>query len=171
MSYSLETFYSTSISVRTPHAFLKIPPKAHTGIKTASLFYVGFITVTAVDGPCFGVKGFSPLSNIMPVHNVPFDSMHLLYLGITRTLLLKIVSRMNEHALSSSLVNISVPSSFTRKPRSLLHKAKFKATKRKNVILYFVPLFMDHHDVTVKKLTFLLSTVIHNHSYESNYFS
>ena len=116
----------------------------------------------AINGtPSFGVKGPSPLSEVMSVPNVPFDCMHLLYLGIVRTFLLKIMSNMDETLLSTDLINVRVPACFKRKPRCLDHKVKFKATEWKYFILYFHPLFLDHPDNSVKLLIFLLSTVIH----------
>lgn len=111
---------------------------------------------------CFGVKGTTPLSDIMNVPITPFDPMHLLFLGIVRSIFMHIFSHklIGEHMIDAILQTVSVPACFKRKPRSLVFKSKFKANEWKHLILYFCSsFFISSHD-SIKLLLLLLSTFI-----------
>lgn len=121
------------------------------------------INQTSVDNQCYGVKGSTPLSRVMPVPNLPFDSMHLLYLGVVRSILLHILSRryIDEKNVDVLLRNIKVPVSFKRKPRSLKYKMKFKATEWQHIILYFFCIFFECEHNIIKILVSAMATFIH----------
>lgn len=112
---------------------------------------------------CYGVKGPTPLSKIMNTPIVPLDPMHLLFLGVVRSLILHVLRQklVNESDLSDGLTSISVPSSFKRKPRSMIFKMKFKATEWKYFILYYYGLLLQSQNDSIKRLGILLSTFIY----------
>lgn len=78
------------------------------------------------------------LNTFNPVSNVPFDYMHLVLLGVFRTLVYMLLSgpkcvRQSGACfarISEYLVNVAswVPCDFVRKTRSLLFVKRFKAT-------------------------------------------
>lgn len=112
---------------------------------------------------CFGVKGSSPLSHLISLPMVPFDCMHLLYLGVVRSIILHSISKrfVNEETISNILTNSGVPASFKRKPISFQYKIKFKASEWKQLILYFHCIFYVSDCEYLKLIITLLSSVIH----------
>ena len=113
--------------------------------------------------PSYGVKGSTPLSTLMPVPIVPLDSMHLLYLGIVKTIVLHVLKHrwVHESNVDDILKRTGVPVTMKRKPRSLLYKSKFKASEWKQLILYFFGAFYDTEYDSVKFLVSSLATIIH----------
>ena len=99
--------------------------------------------------------GESPLLNlgIDFTTQFPWDSMHLLYLGIMKKLLhiwvedrstskkAKLSARLIDE-LSQELINLNefVPSSFARRPRSLIDLDRWKATEYRSFLLYIGPI-------------------------------
>ncbi len=103
----------------------------------------------------FGYKGKSELVELLPgfdiIENIPVDSMHLFYLGITRNLfelLFKVgetretnkrdVPRCSLNGLNRSLPQIKVPKEVGRRPRTVDFK-NYKASEWRNLILYYFP--------------------------------
>jgi hypothetical protein len=90
----------------------------------------------------------SPLEklSIGMVSQFPLDYMHLVCLGVTRKLLFMWISGPLPTRLSSQMVEIIstslaqyfdfLPSEFNRKPRSLAHVSKWKATEFRTFLLY-----------------------------------
>lgn len=113
--------------------------------------------------PSHGVKGPTPLSSLMAVPIVPLDSMHLLYLGIVKTIVQQVLRQrwVNENNVNDILKRTCVPITLKRKPRSLLFKSKFKASEWKLLILYFFVAFFDSEYDSVKFLVSSLATLIH----------
>lgn len=95
---------------------------------------------------------------------MPFDPMHLLYLGIVRSLVFHFCeySFIDEFSVSNILRSVRVPVYFRRKPRSLVFKMKWKANEWKHLILYyFVIFFPEDGNKDLCVLLTLLSTVMH----------
>jgi len=93
--------------------------------------------------PINGVKGYSPLSKVLRLPTcVPYDIMHLVYLGIARNLLnLILEKRQVESKILSSLIHsVQVPHWFRRKPRDLRELALWKSQEHKVFLLYYAPL-------------------------------
>lgn len=95
------------------------------------------------------VKGKSPLLalNIDLVKQFVLDPMHIIYLGITKRLLIKYwveggrhckLSRQNLTAIDYNIHMIRpfVTSDFCRKPRTLVNLKNFKATEFRFIVLY-----------------------------------
>ena len=98
--------------------------------------------------PVFGVKGVSPLVKILPLPLcVPYDSMHLIYLGIAKRLLETVVHKrlVNVTSLSRSLSLMQIPHFFRRKPRNISHElCLWKAQEHKIFLLYLsLPCFYN----------------------------
>lgn len=112
--------------------------------------------------PCYGVKGHSPLLQVMSLPILPYDNMHLLFLGMTRSLVMHLFKRHPsiEQVVTPFFVSIKVPASFKRKPRCLKCIPKFKATEWKHMILYYFPVFFDNVSDFVKGLLLCLSVFI-----------
>lgn len=98
--------------------------------------------------------GPSPLKDLSigMVTQFPLDYMHLVCLGVTRRLIsmwtngplqVRLGSRVVSR-LSKSLVNMknSVPREFARKPRSLSHRDRYKATEFRQFLLYTGPVVL-----------------------------
>ena len=111
-----------------------------------------------------GIKGLSPLSKVMRLSNVPFDAMHLVYLGIVRTFVCHSLSHrlIDETEATKILLSVRVPSCFKRKPRSLMYKFKFKAMEWRHFILYYFVLFLDSDNEELKVFMTTLSTIVHS---------
>jgi hypothetical protein len=117
----------------------------------------------------FGVKGKSVLQTILPTPiNFPLDCMHLVYLGVTRSLVNHICTHglVNDTLISAFITNIQLPASFKRKPRSLEYRTYFKAQEWKFLLLYALPvsLFLANTDSKVCLLTLLLSSAVYSMS-------
>ena len=99
----------------------------------------------------YGVKGTTLLSSIvtLPTH-ATFDLMHLVYLGIGKGLLRRILSDrcVSANELSKIIVSVKVPHFFRRKPRDLMRElVHWKAQEYKNFILYIsVPSIFSYFD-------------------------
>lgn len=113
--------------------------------------------------PYCGVKGPSSLASLIRLPIVPFDQMHLLYLGVVRAILSHAISHklIDVAAVDNTLINCKVPASFRRKPRPLLFLSKFKATEWKMIILYFHCCFFNPSNDLVKLAVSTLATIIH----------
>ncbi|XP_036145582.1 uncharacterized protein LOC105830470 isoform X1 [Monomorium pharaonis] len=99
-------------------------------------------------------KGKSPLADLgIPiVTNVPFEIMHLVYLGVTMRLLSAWYdgkfgyaaklrsSELNEMSSRYVELNKFCPNEFARRPRSLAKFSKFKATELRHFLLYAAPI-------------------------------
>lgn len=115
------------------------------------------------------VKGKSPLLtlNIDLVKQFVLDPMHIIYLGITKRLLVKYWVEGNRHCKLSrqnlaaidyniQIIRKFVTSDFCRKPRALVNLKKFKATEFRFIVLYSgVTIFYNILD-NVKYRHFLL---------------
>ncbi|XP_036340755.1 uncharacterized protein LOC118750128 [Rhagoletis pomonella] len=88
------------------------------------------------------------------VHQVGLDYMHIICLGVTRTLLKAWIQKKGVHFsltswqitdLSSKLINLKncIPHEFMRKPRSLDDLKRWKATELRQFLLYYGP-FLVH---------------------------
>lgn len=116
--------------------------------------------------PSCGVKGPSPLARILAVPvAAPFDSMHLIYLGVTKTLMIYAIEKklLNEFNASEQLCHqVTVPNEFKRRPRSLEHAPRWKANEWKLFLLYYsVPILCCNSNSKPLILLFaLLSTTI-----------
>ena len=93
--------------------------------------------------PAFGVKGDTKLSDLLRIpERVPFDPMHLLYLGINKSLLNAILKckSVDLDILSATIDQIKVPHYFRRKPRHFLTEfSLWKAQEHRHFLLYFAP--------------------------------
>lgn len=106
--------------------------------------------------------GVSPLEElgVGMVSQFPVDSMHNLYIGVTKKLLktllkgsLKVrLSGMQVQSLSSRLVEVSltVPDDFSRKPRCIKEIDRWKATEFRLFLLYLAPVVLK--DVVSKEI-------------------
>ena len=113
-----------------------------------------------------GVKGTTPLADIMEVPLLAcLDPMHLVYLGITKTMFLHFLNKgiIDEVSLSNIVLNVSVPLYFKRKLRSLKEAAYWKANEWKNFLLYYsvTCLFISESPPEIIALVSLLSTAIY----------
>lgn len=96
------------------------------------------------DCPTFGVKGTSPLHEVLrlPIQ-VPYDVMHLVYLGMAKRLLQIVVDKrlIDKMTLSTVINSIKVPHSFRRRPRNLIDELPlWKSQEHKVFLLYLSPL-------------------------------
>jgi len=105
---------------------------------------------TAADSgrPVYGIKGPSGLSDILRIPDqIPFDPMHLLYIGINKSLLNAIMKYKlaNMETLSSFIDAIKVPHYFRRKPRRFMTEyGLWKAQEHRHFLLFFAPfVFLD----------------------------
>lgn len=101
-------------------------------------------------------KGPSPLPGlgILPVSRVPFDIMHLVYLGVTLRILEAWIDRKFDdrvalsknciQELSSRFLKLknTCPQEFARRPRTLTKFHKFKATELRHFLLYAAPVIL-----------------------------
>lgn len=154
---SLRGFFDTDM-----HKML-YPLDEEAPLRNESTYALNLAEAEKTGKPFRGVKGPSPLAYIMRLPIVPFDQMHLLYLGIVRSIVSHVLSHnlIKKEALERTLDTVKVPSSFTRKPRSLSYIPKYKATEWKHLILYFHCAFYDTTQQRVKIILSTLSTVIH----------
>ena len=120
-------------------------------------------TAVCNKAPYFGVKGPTPLSLLMEIPILPLDPLHLLFLGIVRSIMMHLFKHklVNENSVSEKLICLRVPSFFRRKPRSLIFKAHFKALEWRNLILYYSGLLFQNQNTSVQSLLILLSTLIY----------
>jgi hypothetical protein len=96
--------------------------------------------------------GISPLEdlNIGMVSQFPNDYMHSVCIGVMRYLLknwkkkFEIDKTIEEINLAIQSVNLSIPSEFTRKPRSLDLIHFWKALESRTFLLYYGPVLMKN---------------------------
>lgn len=115
--------------------------------------------------PVYGVKGTTNLSKVICIPcDVPLDPMHLLYLGITKSIFSHVLSKhlIIEDEFTYILLKIRVPLYFQRKPRSLSFFNKFKSYELKHLILYYScsSFYLLSADKNLTLLFLLLSTFI-----------
>ena len=102
----------------------------------------------------------------------PLDSMHLVYLGITKRILLMLIRgplncRLGNRTITSisehfESIRDCIPKEFARKPRSLKEIDRWKATEFRLFLLYTGPVVMEQHiPPNVWKNILLLSVAIH----------
>lgn len=102
------------------------------------------------------IKRSSPLlkiQNINLIQSFPLDPMHLVYLGVVRRLLLYLTNGKRPYKLSHGIMlhinqkiqSLSpyIPPEFPRKPRSLVHLKRWKATEFKLLSLYIGPIILS----------------------------
>ena len=93
--------------------------------------------------PAFGVKGKTKLAKILSIpEGLTFDPMHLLYLGVNKSLLSVIMKRklVDVSTLSDMIEGIRVPHYFRRKPRTILSEFHlWKAQEHRVFLLYYAP--------------------------------
>lgn len=101
-------------------------------------------------------KGRSPLTEVLGlVTRVPFEIMHLVYLGVTKkNFAAKIEGKYGEQKLSVRQINIMnsrmeqladyCPSEFNRRPRKISFYGSYKATECRQVLLYTSPAVLQH---------------------------
>jgi len=112
-----------------------------------------------------GVKGKHFLTPLIrnPLQ-APLDCMHLIYLGVTKTLTLHLIKKgiFNIDQISSALKSIKTPAYFKRKPRDLHKSCHWKAQEWKQFLLYYIciTLYLTNTDTTVISIFLLLSTSI-----------
>ncbi|XP_050513733.1 uncharacterized protein LOC126889458 [Diabrotica virgifera virgifera] len=116
--------------------------------------------------------GISPLEvlNIGLVSKFPIDSMHCLYLGVMKKLLLTwICGDLRVRLCGRDVTNISenlifygkfVVSEFNRKPRSLSEVARFKATEFRTLLLYLGVLVLKNIDKAMYEHFLLLHSSV-----------
>jgi hypothetical protein len=93
-----------------------------------------------VKNRCNGVKGAAPVAGLIPVPtHAPFDAMHLVCLGLSKTLTLLCVNRrrISSRVADSVMQCAVVPKSFNRVPRSLNDLKHWKANEWKSYLLYY----------------------------------
>lgn len=127
------------------------------------------VKLAAKSKPRFGVKGYSPLSELIDIPTAaPFDAMHLIYLGITRTITLYALKKnlIDFKAASNFMKNISIPKYFNRFPRNLENVSLWKASDWKVFLLYSsVPVAYHSLSLSTKSKSILtlfgcLSTIV-----------
>ena len=101
--------------------------------------------VASITGePVYGVKGPSTLSELLRIpDDIPFDPMHLLYIGINKSLLNAIIKHklVNCNTMSLIIEKIKVPHYFRRNPRNFLTEyALWKAQEHRHFLIYFAPI-------------------------------
>lgn len=120
--------------------------------------------------PLFGVKGGTPLSDMMDIPSAaPFDPMHLIYLGVTRTITLYAIKKnlIDCNAASLLMQNATIPKYFNRFPRNLENISLWKASDWRAFLLYSsVPVAchsISHSPMSEVILTLFvcLSTFVH----------
>ena len=124
------------------------------------------------DNPIYGVKGTTELSRFFTLPNgLLFDVMHLVYHGVSRSLLAAIIHKrlVDVQTLSNLTESVKVPHDFRRKPRNLLSDLKlWKSQEHKNFLLYIGPSVLTTMAITSPDsvpsqlliLYYLLSTAI-----------
>ena len=107
------------------------------------------------------IKGATFLADIMPVPVLAcLDPMHLVYLGITKTLFAYLLKKkISEKDISNILLSILVLLHFKRKPRSLMDIAYWKANEWKLFLLYYC--VICHAPPEITTLIAVLSTAIY----------
>ncbi|MEL7308867.1 MAG: hypothetical protein AAGK05_14045, partial [Pseudomonadota bacterium] len=111
--------------------------------------------------PIIGVKGTSHLQKVlqMPI-DIPLDTMHLVYLGMTKRLFLHLMQKRLidiEHT-SYILTSIKVPISIRRKPRGFDFVQHWKAMEWKYFLLYYSVICL--HDTTEIQEEILLMVIL-----------
>lgn len=102
--------------------------------------------------------GETPLSQLLPnlIHQVPFESMHLVYLGIAKKILVALIAGeynkkiklksstlklLNDHL---ELIQKYCPSEFSRRQRIITEYVRYKATEYRQFLLYTGPLIFHN---------------------------
>lgn len=86
--------------------------------------------------PCLGVKGCSALAGLIDIPTAaPFDAMHLIHLGITKTLTTFALKKNMLHS-DVTMQNAIIPKYFNRFPRNFANTATWKASDWKAFLLY-----------------------------------
>jgi len=142
-------------------------------LRTTQTYQQHLETVSITGKPSFGVKGPTTLSKLIRIpENIPFDPMHLLYLGINKSFLNAIIKHklVNLEIMSSVIERIKVPHYFRRKPRNFLTEyGLWKAQEHRHFLLYFAPIVLDgvrrmcptEKSNHLFRLYYLLSTAIY----------
>lgn len=133
--------------------------------RTHSNYQENAITAIQTGKPQFGIKGYCFLKSLVNPIQSPLDVMHLVYLGVTKTLTMFLIKHKLIPVLqiSTLLLNVRVPVSFQRKPRSLIDAIHWKAQEWKYFLFYYaVVLFYEVGvDNSIVELYLLLSTAIY----------
>ena len=97
--------------------------------------------------PSHGIKGSTKLSDILSIpEGLPFDPMHLIYLGAQKSFLSAIIKckLVNLTTLSALIDNLKVPHYFRRRPRNVTEYQLWKAQEHRIFVLYFAPCIFLH---------------------------
>jgi len=116
--------------------------------------------------------------NINIVSQIAIDYMHLICLGVTKRLLLSWVkgpsnsrfSKNNKKNLSDAIVasKLSIPSEFSRLPRTLTEVDKWKATEFRLFLLYIGPVILKSIMSTAYYIHFLTLSIAIRILYDPN---
>lgn len=142
------------------------PPEKELNDVRKSIDHPVYVNQSKLKKPCMGVKGPSPLSDLIqiPTQSV-IDPMHLVYLGITKTLFTYLITKkiLSQGDISNVLLSMSVPLCFKRKPRSLEQMKFWKASEWKHFLLYYslIALHVTKSSNEIVVITGLLSTGIY----------
>ena len=124
------------------------------------------------NSPSFGIKGGTKLFELLVIPtDLPFDPMHLLYLGVNKSFLSAICKYklVEVETLSCLIDHVKVPHYFRRQPRRLLTEMQlWKAQEHRIFLLYLAPLIVScliqstrEHSGTVFLLYYLLSSAVY----------
>lgn len=124
-----------------------------------------------------GISILTNLPNFGLVSSFPLDSMHLIFLGVMKKLLVTLwcvgkppykLSSRNLSAMSESLLQLRdhIPLEFCRKPRALNEVKRWKATEFRQFLLYTGPLVTKsnlekkyyQHFIVLHSAVFILSS-------------
>lgn len=124
-----------------------------------------------------GTSILESIPNINMVSDFPSDSMHLMYLGIVKKLVLLWCYGKRKTKLSFSQMSAisklltdqreNIPSEFNRKSRSLFQSKRWKATEFRTFLLYTGPVVLKsilNHDQYLNFLTLHVATTILSNS-------
>lgn len=142
-------------------------------LRTSETYESNLRTAVSTGAPAFGIKGTTKLTNFLKIpEGIPFDPMHLLYLGVNKSFLSAIIKYKLVDCLSLATFvdRLSVPHYFRRKPRNILNElCLWKAQEHRVFHLYYAPMVFfciseklrDHYSKMVFKIYYFLSTAVY----------
>lgn len=104
-----------------------------------------------------GIKGMSPMiafQNFDLATGFPIDYMHAVLIGVTKKIISLwttsenhkkpyYINKKRQRILNARLIKIKTPSYISRRPRSIEHLKKFKASELRSLLIYFIPLITE----------------------------